>query len=173
MVWFGCAKRFLPHFRQQKKGHIINISSEQGAYGAPFGSIYSATKAAVESLSEALKIELLSWDIPVSIIEPGGVSTQFFAHFGTREITDASYQKIFDRCKEMQQKKNQDPESLGPTQEPEVIAELIYQVINEQNPKLRYQTSDHAKKMVGVKLKDLTGEAYVEALKPLHDFLSK
>ncbi len=54
-------QQVLPHMRQQKSGHIVNMSSCQGIYGLPYDSIYSASKASLEIISEALSIELLPW----------------------------------------------------------------------------------------------------------------
>ncbi|MBD2753842.1 SDR family oxidoreductase [Spirosoma validum] len=83
----------LPHFRQQKAGLILNISSGAGRFTLPLLSMYSASKFALEGFSEALSYELSSVGITVKIIEPGGTQTNFsqvtreeFAH--NTELTD-------------------------------------------------------------------------------------
>ena len=155
----------LPHMRQQRSGHIINISSCQGVYGLPYASIYSASKASVEIISEALSIELLPWNIKVSIIEPGHVTTKFSVKMGSRKLDEDGYQEILTKFEYAQNRKNENPESIGPGQSAEEIAEFILSVLKDPKPKLRYQTSVQSKEMVSVKLKDLDGSEYFEKTK--------
>ena len=67
----------LPHMRAQKSGHIINLASISGTVTGPSQSIYSATKAAVIMMSEALADEVAPFNIQVTAICPGGVRTDF------------------------------------------------------------------------------------------------
>jgi NAD(P)-dependent dehydrogenase (short-subunit alcohol dehydrogenase family) len=67
-------QRFLPLLRQSL-GRIVNISSVNGKLSFPFSSFYSASKFALEALSDALRAELLPWDINVSVVEPGTTRT--------------------------------------------------------------------------------------------------
>ena len=72
-------RAILPHFRGQKSGLILNISSGAGKFTLPLLSLYSASKFALEGFSEALSFELSALNIGVKIIEPGGTSTNFIA----------------------------------------------------------------------------------------------
>lgn len=65
---------FLPQLRQAR-GRIVNISSGNGKLSFPFGGAYSATKFALEALSDALRMELAPWGIQVSVVEPGAMAT--------------------------------------------------------------------------------------------------
>jgi len=67
----------LPQMRAQGHGRIVNLSSMAGMIGIPGGSLYSASKFAVEGLSDALAAELSAFNIQVMIVEPGGYRTQF------------------------------------------------------------------------------------------------
>jgi NAD(P)-dependent dehydrogenase (short-subunit alcohol dehydrogenase family) len=67
----------LPHFREQRNGHIINISSIAGLIGIPGFGIYNSTKFAVEGISEALAQEVEPFGIRVTTIEPGPFRTAF------------------------------------------------------------------------------------------------
>lgn len=67
----------LPHMRKQKSGRIINVSSMGGRLTTYFGAWYHATKYAVEALSDALRMETSDFGIDVSIIEPGGIKTDW------------------------------------------------------------------------------------------------
>src|SRR6201991_4144831 len=67
----------LPHFRQQKDGVIINISSIGGKVTLPLGALYHGTKFAVEGISESLSYEVEQFGGKVKIVEPGAIATDF------------------------------------------------------------------------------------------------
>lgn len=67
----------LPHLREQRSGHIINVSSILGLTAFPGWGLYSAGKFALNAVSEALAAEVADFDIDVSIIEPGYIRTGF------------------------------------------------------------------------------------------------
>jgi NADP-dependent 3-hydroxy acid dehydrogenase YdfG len=75
-------RAFLPHLREQRSGHILNLSSIGGLVSSPGMGYYNATKFAVEGLSEALAAELASLGIHVTIIEPGPFRTDFLGRSG-------------------------------------------------------------------------------------------
>lgn len=72
-------REVLPFLRRQKSGHIVNIGSVVGISATPSMGIYSATKFALEGLSEALAGELAPFGIKTTIVEPGPFSTNGFA----------------------------------------------------------------------------------------------
>ena len=77
---FGVYRRvraLLPHMRSRGSGHILNISSMAGFVGGPGFCFYSATKFAVEGMSEALAQEVAPFGIKVTLIEPGPFRTDF------------------------------------------------------------------------------------------------
>jgi NAD(P)-dependent dehydrogenase (short-subunit alcohol dehydrogenase family) len=65
---------FLPLLRRGR-GRIVNMSSVGGMVAAPFVAPYSATKFAMEALSDALRMELAPWHIHVSVVQPGAIET--------------------------------------------------------------------------------------------------
>jgi short-subunit dehydrogenase len=78
--WLGVVKvcrAFIPHFREQKKGHFINITSIAGLVNLPLGSFYHPTKQAVESFSECMAYELLDFNISVSTVQFGNTPSNF------------------------------------------------------------------------------------------------
>lgn len=67
----------LPHFRERRSGHVVNLSSIGGLVGLPGFGIYNGTKFAVEGLSEAMAAEVAPLGIRVMIVEPGPFRTDF------------------------------------------------------------------------------------------------
>ena len=67
-----------PIMREQKSGHIINISSIAGRIGFPISPAYISSKFALEGLSESLRFELMPFGVNVIIIESGIIKTNFF-----------------------------------------------------------------------------------------------
>ncbi|MEV4251801.1 SDR family NAD(P)-dependent oxidoreductase [Spirillospora sp. NPDC049652] len=73
-VWV--VQAVLPHLREQKSGHIFQLSSAAGLIAMPLGGAYHASKWAVEGLNEALAAEVAGFGIKVTIIEPAGFATR-------------------------------------------------------------------------------------------------
>jgi NADP-dependent 3-hydroxy acid dehydrogenase YdfG len=69
-VLYGIAAA-LPHIKQQKAGHIINVSSVAGHKVWPGGAVYAATKFAVQAPSEGLRQEAKPYNIRTTVISPG------------------------------------------------------------------------------------------------------
>jgi NADP-dependent 3-hydroxy acid dehydrogenase YdfG len=74
-VLYGIAAA-LPHMKQQKAGHIINVSSVAGHKVGPGFTVYAATKHAVRALSEGLRQEVKPYNIRTTVISPGAVATE-------------------------------------------------------------------------------------------------
>jgi NADP-dependent 3-hydroxy acid dehydrogenase YdfG len=74
-VLYGIAAA-LPHMKEQKAGHIINVSSVAGHKVGPGSAVYSATKHAVRALSEGLRQEVKPYNIRTTVISPGAVATE-------------------------------------------------------------------------------------------------
>lgn len=71
------SRQVIPLMLLNKSGHIINIGSIAGKETYPFGNVYCATKHAVDSLTKAMRIELVSQGIKVTQIAPGAIETEF------------------------------------------------------------------------------------------------
>ena len=81
-------RAILPHFRRNRGGLIINVSSGAGVFTLPMLSLYCASKFALEGFSESLSYELASQNIVVKIVEPGGVLS---TNFGKRSGEEAAH----------------------------------------------------------------------------------
>jgi NADP-dependent 3-hydroxy acid dehydrogenase YdfG len=74
-VLYGIAAA-LPHMKQQKSGHFINVSSVAGHKVGPGSAVYAATKHAVRALSEGLRQEVKPYNIRTTVISPGAVASE-------------------------------------------------------------------------------------------------
>ena len=84
-VLYGVAAA-LPHMKEQKSGHIINVSSVYGHVVGPVTAVYCATKFAVRALSEGLRQEVKPYNIRTTVISPGAVRTELHEHISEKDI---------------------------------------------------------------------------------------
>ena len=93
----------LPFMRKAKKGLIVNISSIMGRIVIPFATAYTATKYALEGLSESYRYELATTGVDVVIVEPGGFGTNFMANMDYGKDRDRlkSYGELADMPKKV------------------------------------------------------------------------
>ena len=124
----------LPIMRSQNAGYIVNIGSIGGLIAIPFQGFYSASKFALEGLSESLRIEVRPFGIHVVVIEPGDHRTGFTHNRRpTAASTGASaYRNRFERAIARMASDEQN----GP--KPDAIARLVQKVIDDRRPRLRY-----------------------------------
>jgi short-subunit dehydrogenase len=81
--FFGAARMiqaFVPAMREQGSGSVVNVSSVAGIVAGPLAGYYSASKFALEALSEALHLEVGHFGVDVLVIEPGAIDTKFGAN---------------------------------------------------------------------------------------------
>jgi Short-chain alcohol dehydrogenase of unknown specificity len=121
----------LPVFREQKHGHIINLSSVLGIWTLPTLGIYNATKFAVEGLTEALAGEVKDFGIKVTIVEPNGYKTDFGGSSAVGSGRIAAYDKVRDTLGKIE---GLLPEDYG---NPEATVPAILKLIDSENPPLR------------------------------------
>ena len=131
---FRVCRAVLPAMRRQRSGYIINIGSIGGLLAIPYQSMYSASKFALEGLSEALRMEVRPFGIRVVIIEPGDHKTALTENRQFTEISIATdaYSPSFEAAL----LKTAHDEQSGPG--PEQIARLLYRIVNQRHPRLRY-----------------------------------
>jgi NAD(P)-dependent dehydrogenase (short-subunit alcohol dehydrogenase family) len=129
----------LPIMRQQKRGHIINVSSLTGLTAIPFMGIYSASKFALEGYTEALRQELKPFNIQVSLTEAGFLRTPMMNHrqVGARRMTE------YDPWRQRALNAIRASEDQAPG--PEVVANTLFEIISSKSPRLRYLIGQQAK----------------------------
>lgn len=84
-VLYGIAAA-LPYMKEQRSGHIINVSSVYGHVVDPGAAVYCATKFAVRALSEGLRKEVKPYNIRTTVISPGAVTTELLEHISEKDI---------------------------------------------------------------------------------------
>jgi NAD(P)-dependent dehydrogenase (short-subunit alcohol dehydrogenase family) len=124
----------LPVMREQGAGYIVNIGSIGGVIAIPYQAMYSASKFALEGLSEALRLEVAPLGIRVVVIEPGDYKTSFTENrqFTKMSGEDGIYRPSFLAATERMARDEQG----GPP--PQQVARLLYRIVNARNPRLRY-----------------------------------
>lgn len=134
----------VPIMRRQRSGRIINVSSVVSQMGIPLMGVYCATKSALETLSDSLRIELAPFGIDVVLVEPGLIATNFSSRAQTlservRTDTLSAYSPIYQGGMGFNAAAN------GRAANPLVVAEVIQKAINAPHPKPRYQAPSHAR----------------------------
>jgi NAD(P)-dependent dehydrogenase (short-subunit alcohol dehydrogenase family) len=119
----------IPVMREQKAGHIIQVSSALGIVVFPTLGLYSASKFAVEAISEALAAEVSEFGIKVSLLEPNGFNTDFATASGVESKPLAFYDDV--RAGLAAGNKAED---WGV---PEATAEAVLKLVDTENPPLR------------------------------------
>jgi len=122
----------VPLMRREGSGLIVNVSSIAGVLSLPFQGIYSATKFALEGLSEALSVEVRKFGIRVVLLQPGDFRTAFTAARLRVPATDPAYAERLRSALDVAER----DEINGC--EPERLARLLERVIHSRRPRLRY-----------------------------------
>ena len=145
----------LPHMRSARGGRIFNISSLAGIMGAELGSLYCASKFALEGFSESLAKEVAAFGISVTIVEPGPFRTDFLTaqslRFGDNTVADYDDRRALSRAglEERNGRQGGDPAKL---------AEAIVRLANETRPPLRLVAGSIAFNAADAKLESMRTE---------------
>jgi NAD(P)-dependent dehydrogenase (short-subunit alcohol dehydrogenase family) len=118
------------------RGRIVMISSVAGRNGNPLVSAYSASKHAIEGLSESLRREMMLFGIDVIIVAPGAVKTPIWAKADEVDISAYKNSPFFPALERIRKFMLQLGETGLP---PEKIAEVIADALTSASPKVRYQ----------------------------------
>jgi NAD(P)-dependent dehydrogenase (short-subunit alcohol dehydrogenase family) len=138
----ACVQAIAPHFRANKAGVLINVSSIGGLMTVPSYSVYNASKFAVEGLSEGLWYELGGFGVKVKLIEPGAIKTDF----GGRSMDAWDISKWPDYSNFMDKVKVARANFVKNSSAPELVADVIYEAANDPSDTLRYLAGPDAKR---------------------------
>jgi NAD(P)-dependent dehydrogenase (short-subunit alcohol dehydrogenase family) len=138
-------------FLRASRGRIVNMGAIAGRVALPFAGPYSASKFALEALTDILRVELLPWGISVSIIEPSQVATPIWKKFLTEagktvqnfppQVADlyGSSLKAFATAAE---------KTAATGIDPDIVARAVAHALTARNPKTRYLVGHNARLLV-------------------------
>ncbi len=127
-------KAVLPAMRKQGSGLIINITSIAGYMGLPFRGVYSASKGALELVTESARMELKDFGIQLTNIAPGDFATAIAAgRYHAPVLEDSPYREVYQRSLDLMD------EHVDEGGDPIEMARKIHQVILNSSPAVRYK----------------------------------
>jgi NAD(P)-dependent dehydrogenase (short-subunit alcohol dehydrogenase family) len=121
----------LPVLRDQRGGHILQVSSIGGISAFPLVGIYHASKWALEGLSQSLAQEVADFGIKVTLIEPGGFSTDWAGSSAKHSEQLSDYADFHQKAQEQRQQRNSTPG------DPNASAAAVMRIVDAENPPLR------------------------------------
>jgi NAD(P)-dependent dehydrogenase (short-subunit alcohol dehydrogenase family) len=133
----------LPSMRERRTGCIVNVTSIAGRVATPNQIAYSASKFALGAASEALAHEVAAFGVRVAIIEPGVIQTAIFENSAgaTRYDKSSPYRQIMRRNGKLFAAGFRNPGR------PETVAEVIFEAVTTERPRLRYLVGTDAEGM--------------------------
>lgn len=144
-------KEFIPYFRTQGAGTIVNVSSSIGIVAAPMRAAYASTKFAVEGLTESLFYELESQNIKIRLVEPGFMTTTNFMtspaaiHADNDIPVPQSYKEYLASFMKVQAAP---PSGVADVNK---VAEQVYMATCDKSDKLRYPAGPDAELLTGIR----------------------
>ncbi|HSD08443.1 SDR family oxidoreductase [Flavobacterium sp.] len=152
-------KAVLPQMRKQKSGLIINVTSIAGYMGLPYRSVYSASKGALELITEALRMEVKSFGIQITNVAPGDFATNIAAgRFHAPVIKGSAYELSYGNNLQTMN------EHVDSGSNPHEMAEEIYVIIQNPSPKIHYKVGAFMQKFSIVLKRILPDKVYEKML---------
>ncbi|WP_047546841.1 SDR family oxidoreductase [Psychroserpens sp. Hel_I_66] len=152
-------KAVLPQMRKQNSGLIINITSIAGYMGLPYRGIYSASKGALELITEAFRMEIKDFNIHMTNVAPGDFATNIAAGRYHAPVTKGSpYEKKYGQVLKAI---DEDVDSGG---DPQMVAKEIFNIINTPNPKIHYKVGAFMQKFSIILKRVLPDNVYEKML---------
>jgi NAD(P)-dependent dehydrogenase (short-subunit alcohol dehydrogenase family) len=152
-------KAVLPQMRLQKSGLIINVTSIAGYMGLPYRSVYSASKGALELITEALRMEVKGFGITITNIAPGDFATNIAAGRYHAPVNKGSdYEMVYGRTLKAMN------EHVDTGSNPTEMAEAVYKIINTPSPKIHYKVGVFMQKFSIVLKRILPDKVYEKML---------
>jgi NAD(P)-dependent dehydrogenase (short-subunit alcohol dehydrogenase family) len=150
----------LPYLREQRAGTIVNISSLSGLIAQPFMGMYSATKFALEGMSEALRMEVRRFGIHVVLIEPGDTRTAFTANRKRTAGSQTASAYVDNTLRALAVVERDEKAGISP----EAVARLLEHILRLRSPRLRYPVASASQRFAAVSKKLLPGGLFERAL---------
>lgn len=152
-------KAALPQMRAQQSGLIINITSIAGYMGLPYRSVYSASKGALELITEALRMEVKSFGIQITNVAPGDFATNIAAgRFHAPVVQGSAYEKVYAGVLQTMDA------HVDSGSNPNEMAEAVYRIIQNPNPRIHYKVGVFMQKFSIVLKRILPDKVYEKML---------
>ncbi|AWH86211.1 short-chain dehydrogenase/reductase [Flavobacterium album] len=152
-------KAVLPQMRAQKSGLIINVTSIAGYMGLPYRSVYSASKGALELITEALRMEVKGFGVTITSVAPGDFATNIAAgRYHAPVIKGSAYEISYgNTLKEMNT-------HVDSGSNPLQMAEAVYAIMKTPNPDVHYKVGVFMQKFSIVLKRILPDKVYEKML---------
>lgn len=151
-------KAVLPYMRERNSGLILNITSIAGYMGLPYRGIYSASKAALEITTEAIRMEVRSFGVKMANIAPGDFATNIAAgRYHVPVLDDSPYKVAYGNSL------NTMNEHVDQGEDPIQMAKKVYKIICDDNPRIHYKVGATLQKF-SIILKRILPDKWYERL---------
>ena len=148
----------LPMMREARRGRVIIMSSTGGRLGSPGNSAYCASKFALEGFAECLLQEMVLFDVQVSLVEPGFVSTELVGrnrHIASHAMAAGSpYRTWFQKLEQLT-----DDEVKSAVVTPTDVAKVVVEILEAKRPRLRYLVGTRGRFLINLR-RYLPGEIF-------------
>ena len=152
-------KAVLPQMREQKSGVVVNITSIAGYMGLPFRGIYSASKGALELVTEALSMEVKNFGIKVINVAPGDFATNIASgRYHTPVFETSAYKEKYAENLALMDN------HVDGGMDPEVMAKALHQIIENKNPNIHYKVGGFMEKFSVILKRVLPDKVYEKLL---------
>lgn len=155
-------KAVLPQMRKQNDGLIINITSIAGYMGLPYRGVYSATKGALELITESLRLETKDFGIKFACLAPGDFATNIASgRYHAPVLENSPYEIAYES---ILKSIDNDVENGG---NPLQVAKKVYEIITTTNPRIHYKVGSFLQRF-SVVLKLILPDIWYEKLLAKH-----
>lgn len=152
-------KAVLPQMRTQQSGLIINVTSIAGYMGLPYRGIYSASKGALELVTEAFRMELKDFNIQMTNVAPGDFATNIAAgRYHAPLLEDSPYKKPYGNTLDLMNT------HVDCGSNPNIMAKAVFEIINTKTPKTHYKVGAFMQKFSIVLKRILPDKMYEKLL---------
>ena len=151
-------KGVLPQMRKQNFGTIINITSIAGYMGLPFRGVYSATKGALEIITEAISMEVKNYGIQMVNVAPGDFATNIAAgRYHAPVLEKSAYKTKYQTNLDLMNA------HVNDGMDPLEMAKAVFKIIHTKKPKIHYKVGSFMEKF-SVVLKRILPDRWYEKL---------
>ena len=152
-------KAVLPTMRQQNSGLIINVTSIAGYMGLPYRGVYSASKGALELITEAFRMEIKDFNIQMTNVAPGDFATNIAAgRYHAPVLEDSPYKEAYSNTLNMMDA------HVDSGSDPLQMAKAIFKIIETENPNTHYKVGAFMQKFSIVLKRILPDKVYEKLL---------